>query len=70
MTVLQWTTTLVGISFAIATALYVMGIDEGRAWAEARGIAACFVVPQTADLSASAPGVDLITTTPFHRRFF
>ena len=55
---------------AIATALYVMGIDEGRAWAEAQGIAACFVVPQAAESSSSGTGVDLITTTPFRLRFF
>ena len=54
----------------IATALYVMGIDEGRAWAEAHGIAACFVVPRAAEPSSSGTGVDIITTTPFRLRFF
>ena len=29
----------------LSTALYVMGIDEGLAWAEANDIAACFLIP-------------------------
>lgn len=29
----------------LSTALYVMGPDEGGRWAEARGVAACFLVP-------------------------
>ena len=55
---------------AIATALYVMGIDEGRAWAEAHGIAACFVVPEEPGASPSGDDVDIVTTTPFRLRFF
>ncbi len=55
---------------AIATALYVMGIDEGREWAEAHGIAACFVVPHGSGASSSADDVDIIATTPFRIRFF
>ena len=54
----------------IATALYVMGIDEGRVWAEAHGIAACFVVPQPASPASSGTEVDLVTTTPFRLQFF
>ena len=29
----------------LSTALYVMGPEEGLAWAAARGIAACFLLP-------------------------
>ena len=29
----------------LSTALFVMGPDEGVEWAESRGIAACFLVP-------------------------
>ena len=54
----------------IATALYVMGIDEGRDWAEAHGIAACFVVPHGSGASPSGDDVDIVTTTPFRLRFF
>ena len=54
---------------AIATALYVMGLDEGRDWAEAHGIAACFVVPH-GSASPSGDDVDIVTTTPFRLRFF
>ncbi len=31
----------------LSTALFVMGPDEGLRWAEARGIAACYLVPDT-----------------------
>ena len=55
---------------AIATALYVMGIDEGREWAEAHGIAACFLVPQGSGASPSGDDVDIVATTPFRLRFF
>ena len=55
---------------AIATALYVMGIDEGRDWAEAHGIAACFVLAQGPSASPSGDAVDIVTTTPFRLRFF
>ncbi len=54
----------------IATALYVMGIDEGRAWAEAHGIAACFLVPRGRVGSAAGADVDIVATTPFRLRFF
>ena len=52
----------------IATALYVMGIDEGRVWAEAHGIAACFLV-SPGPRARSGDDVDLVTTTPFRLRF-
>ena len=29
----------------LSTALFVMGPDEGLRWAEARGLAACYLVP-------------------------
>lgn len=34
----------------LSTALYVMGPDEGLRWAEARGLSACFLVPQGASV--------------------
>ena len=58
------------VADAIATALYVMGIDEGRVWAEAHGIAACFVVPRGRGVSPSRDDVDIVTTIPFRLRFF
>ena len=54
----------------LSTALYVMGIDEGRDWAEAHGIAACFVVPHEPGAFPSGDGVDIVVTTPFRLRFF
>ena len=32
----------------LSTALYVMGVDEGLAWAETHGIAAIFLIPDDA----------------------
>ena len=55
---------------ALATALYVMGLDEGREWAEAHDVAACFVVPHGSGASPSGDDVDIIATTPFRTRFF
>ena len=55
---------------AIATALYVMGLDEGRDWAEAHGVAACFVVPHGPGVPPSGDDVDIVATTPFRLRFF
>ena len=54
----------------LSTALYVMGIDEGRDWAEAHGISACFVVPHEPGAFPSGDGVDIVATTPFRLRFF
>jgi thiamine biosynthesis lipoprotein len=49
----------------LSTALYVMGIDEGLAWAEAREIAACFLVP-----APEGPAITIRATRPFRQRFF
>ena len=48
----------------LSTALYVMGIDEGLAWAEARQIAACFLVPRP-----EGPAVTIRATSAFRERF-
>ena len=48
----------------LSTALYVMGIDEGFDWAEAREIAACFLVPEP-----RGPGVTQRATAAFRRQF-
>ena len=34
----------------LSTALYVMGPDEGLPWAEAGGVAACYLVPRGGDV--------------------
>ena len=47
----------------LSTALYVMGPEEGIAWAEAQGIAACFLVGDAADV------VDIRATSAFEARF-
>ena len=47
----------------LSTALYVMGPDDGLAWAEARGIAACFLVADTAER------VTVRATSAFEARF-
>jgi thiamine biosynthesis lipoprotein len=36
----------------LSTALFVMGPDEGLRWAEARGLAACFLVPKANTVNA------------------
>ena len=46
---------------ALTTALYVMGLDEGLRWAETRGIAAVFFVPD-------GDRVRLVATTAWRRR--
>jgi len=53
----------------LSTALYVMGVDEGRDWAEQNGIAACFLVPSDRDGVTSGTEVDFVATTSFRRRF-
>ena len=54
----------------LATALYVMGADEGLAWAEARGLAVCFLLPVAVEkLSAGLHRVELSPTVAFTRRF-
>ena len=44
------------VADALSTALYVMGPDEGIAWAAARGVAACFIAiePGSADVTYRA----------------
>jgi thiamine biosynthesis lipoprotein len=48
----------------LSTALYVMGVDDGLAWAEGRQIAACFLVPGRA-----GSAVTVRATRPFRERF-
>lgn len=50
------------VADVLSTALYVMGVEEGLAWAEARGIAACFLVPQ-------GPGAAVRMSPAFAARF-
>jgi thiamine biosynthesis lipoprotein len=38
----------------VSTALYVMGPDLGPRWAEARGLAACFLIPEGASVRVEA----------------
>lgn len=46
----------------LSTALYVMGPSAGLAWAEARGVTACFLIPDP-------DGVRIEPTRAFQRRF-
>ena len=48
----------------LSTALYVMGPDDGLAWAAAREFAACFIVPV-----AGSDRVTFLTTPAFEQRF-
>ena len=48
----------------LSTALYVMGTDEGLAWAEARHVAACFLLPDPAGSSTT------VRATPAFRERF
>jgi thiamine biosynthesis lipoprotein len=52
----------------LSTALYVMGENIGLAWAEARGIAVCFVSP-TGDAPPGGSGVLFHASRAFRRRF-
>jgi thiamine biosynthesis lipoprotein len=49
------------IADILSTALYVMGPDEGTAWAEARGLSALYLIPDGAEVRVRA-------TTAFERR--
>ncbi len=49
----------------LSTALYVMGLREGFEWAENRGIAAAFLIPEEGDTDE----VEIRATTPFLREF-
>ena len=42
------------IADILSTALFVMGPDAGQRWAEARGLAACFLVPEGATVRVEA----------------
>ena len=63
----------------LSTALYVMGVSEGLAWAEERGAAVCFLIPVAAQSrprsvfawDSVSPGTDveLAVTEAFRRRF-
>ena len=53
----------------LSTALYVMGVDQGRDWAEQNGIAACFLVPRERAGVLSGTEVDFVATTSFRQRF-
>jgi len=48
----------------LSTALYVLGPEQGMEWAEARGVAACFLEP-----SAEGAGVAIRATRAFRERF-
>ena len=52
------------VADVLSTALYVMGVDEGLAWAEARELAACFLVPGPAGSPAAVQA-----TGAFRERF-
>jgi thiamine biosynthesis lipoprotein len=45
----------------LTTALFVMGPERGITWAESRGFAACFLIPENG-------GVQRISTSAFDRR--
>ena len=54
----------------LSTSLYVMGVEAGLAWAEARGIAASFIVPADGvDGDAGSDTVTVRSTTAFRQRF-
>jgi len=53
------------IADILSTALYVMGAREGLAWAEAHGVAACFLIPEP-----RGSGARVRATSAFRRQFF
>ena len=55
------------VADVLTTALYVMGVDEGLRWAESKGVAACFLVPNGSPRSAH--DLDTRATSTFQRRF-
>ena len=55
------------VADVLATALYVMGVDEGLRWAESQGVAACFLLPNGSPRSAR--DLDVRATGAFQRRF-
>jgi thiamine biosynthesis lipoprotein len=50
------------VADVLSTALYVMGPAEGFAWAEARSLAACYLI-------SAQKGIEVRATTAFHDRF-
>ena len=50
----------------LSTALYVMGVHHGLRWADAQGIAACFITPTGDSIS---PDVEFHATAAFDQRF-
>jgi thiamine biosynthesis lipoprotein len=52
------------VADVLSTALYVMGVDEGLAWAEGRETAACFLIPGPAGSPAAVRA-----TRAFQERF-
>ena len=59
------------VADVLSTALYVMGVEEGLRWAEIRGVAACFIVPEDevldTDVTVRTGKVTLRPTTNFSR---
>ena len=53
----------------LATALYVMGVEEGFEWAEEHEISACFLVPTRPTTPNSVSSVTFIATKSFRSRF-
>ncbi len=54
----------------LSTSLYVMGVDAGLEWAEARGIAASFIAPAAgAAVDSGSDAVNVRSTTAFRMRF-
>ena len=53
----------------LATALYVMGEDKGRAWADAMNVAACFLIPDGRSKSGEVPAVALAASRAFRSMF-
>lgn len=57
------------VADVLATGLYVMGEDEGRAWADAMNVAACFLIPDDRSESRQVPIVTLSATRAFGSMF-
>lgn len=58
------------VADVLSTALYVMGVEEGLAWAEARRLAVAYLVPgRTPDRQLPRVDVELRATLPFRQRF-
>lgn len=55
------------VADVLATALHVMGVDQGLSWAESQGLAACFILPASG--SSKLHNVTLYPTATFLARF-